>query len=778
MKMLKAIVCAVVSMGGFGAMANNCATMTGSGATLHTSWYGQGLSNSFSIGMWIKGMTAQYHVYPFNSSSIRLYVANGEQALKFSVDETVADGTSTETVSVADWRSTLGGDDWHFYCCTFNYDSADSAKSFQRLYIDGELRAEKSGTDVKGSATAPVSTKHVCIGGEWDAGGWANWRATSGSVSEVTVWNKALSAEEVERLKTSRAGGSEAGLVIYWSFAGTTANAKNGAKSGVTATLSQSNDGGSFTVTEDPAFPLLNCRCVASPQWVEEHGYVEPQGASYRNWTEPATSIAKALDVAQEGETIYVMKGTYSVSETITVSKANTRMCSYDPTTTDIDPEGTILDGGNKCRVLKVDGGSGSGDTDKNIEVDGFTIKNGKLDGIGGGAFLRGPASSLAKLALRCRIANCVFTNCTAANGGALRAISGYVTNCTFVGCSATTRGGGVFFDNVNYSSLQHYGAYAKRYELPIAYGSHFIACSAGSQGGAAGHGESDRRPCLLEGCFFKDNVAKDRGGSVYAGYGAWIRDCVFEGEASAQYGACLAGPCVTVTNCVFRNLNCNGSYGMIHTESGDDKDYGSRYLDCVVTNVDMQSDLFYLENVASTCEVLVRNSLFARNGLGQKSVFRSDNSKKLRVENCTIAGNEMTAPAISYYERGESRDVCVNTIFDGVGIDAWQGNYRNIMSNCCVSARVTSDPGDSNVVVGSPRFVDAEQGDFTLKHNSPCRDKGLLLGWMSVSSLDLAGNPRVVKEGKSLAEDPTALPDMGCYECMLKASGLILVVR
>ena len=52
-------------------------------------------------------------------------------------------------------------------------------------------------------------------------------------------------------------------------------------------------------------------------------------------------------------------------------------------------------------------------------------------------------------------------------------------------------------------------------------------------------------------------------------------------------------------------------------------------------------------------------------------------------------------------------------------------------------------------------------------------------MDWMtSAGAVDLAGNPRVVTEAKPLAENPAALPDIGCYENLDAARGLRLLVR
>ena len=103
--------------------------------------------------------------------------------------------------------------------------------------------------------------------------------------------------------------------------------------------------------------------------------------------------------------------------------------------------------------------------------------------------------------------------------------------------------------------------------------------------------------------------------------------------------------------------------------------------------------------------------------------------------------------------------------------------NYCNILSNCLVEVE-QGGPYDSGVITGSPKFKDAENGDYTLEANSPCRDRGLTLDWMTNGSADLLGNPRLV-DTRGVAFSPAALPDLGCYEIQeRKPSGFTLFVR
>lgn len=78
------------------------------------------------------------------------------------------------------------------------------------------------------------------------------------------------------------------------------------------------------------------------------------------------------------------------------------------------------------------------------------------------------------------------------------------------------------------------------------------------------------------------------------------------------------------------------------------------------------------------------------------------------------------------------------------------EGANRPTLANC-VFVGVSGIAERTGVTVADPLFVDAANGDFRLKEDSPCIDKG---GTAS-GETDLAGNPRVVN----------GTVDIGCYE-------------
>ena len=55
----------------------------------------------------------------------------------------------------------------------------------------------------------------------------------------------------------------------------------------------------------------------------------------------------------------------------------------------------------------------------------------------------------------------------------------------------------------------------------------------------------------------------------------------------------------------------------------------------------------------------------------------------------------------------------------------------------------------------------------YSILHRSPARNAGVNAAWMN-SAEDLAGNPRIFDD----------VVDIGCYECLLAAPGLMIMIQ
>ncbi|NOX19304.1 MAG: T9SS type A sorting domain-containing protein [Chlorobi bacterium] len=157
--------------------------------------------------------------------------------------------------------------------------------------------------------------------------------------------------------------------------------------------------------------------------------YVSPSGGNqspYTSWTDAATNIQDAIDVASAGDLVLVGDGTYTLSVNISIT-AGIELRSVNGYGT------TIIDGNSFTRCLYLN--------DANAVVDGFTIQNGYFPGgFGGGADIDNGGT----------IKNCYITGNQARDGGGVAiGNNGLVENCFIVGNSADNNssngyGGGV----------------------------------------------------------------------------------------------------------------------------------------------------------------------------------------------------------------------------------------------------------------------------------------------------------------------------------------------
>lgn len=135
------------------------------------------------------------------------------------------------------------------------------------------------------------------------------------------------------------------------------------------------------------------------------------------------------INHATNGDVItFACSGTITLTSTLVIKRKGQTVGNL---TLDGSGESVILDGGNKVRVLRVDG--------MRLTLKGVTVANGKTDESGGGLFI----SQSSEVTIE----NCTFSGNAARHGGGLFNDGGKVTitNCTISGNAASAWGGGLY---------------------------------------------------------------------------------------------------------------------------------------------------------------------------------------------------------------------------------------------------------------------------------------------------------------------------------------------
>lgn len=453
----------------------------------------------------------------------------------------------------------------------------------------------------------------------------------------------------------------------------------------------------------------------------------------------------------------------------------------------------TILDGGGN-RIFYGYGGSGRKSTFKNL-----TFKNGTApSGQNGGAIVFANSES------RGGATNCVFKNCSAANGGATYAVP--VSGSLFESCSAGTtgNGGGAYCDK-NYCILS---------------GNVFRGCSA-KNGGAIYLSDLSASPAgYVVDCVVSNCTASNYGGGMYSSkaYNV-VNGCRFEGNAStAQGGACYnasASSCVFVCNesienrggamslgsavdCAFTNNVCtkNGRGGACDkvaavgcTFSGKGDVSCGSFTRCVFDGIVPDGNrLWVLDATSNNGSALgVTNCLVVNCAVGR---IVNTEGQLADIVNCTFADNVISNNGYTAYcnvNGSVSGTISfVNSLFSGNkhadGSDAdlklWKSTSGNCLlqfSNCLYTSGLSNQDkadvwtniqqGPAKFVAGDPQFPDEPY--YAILRHSKAQNAGVNAAWMS-SATDLAGRARILED----------TVDIGCYECDIVIRGLTIIVQ
>jgi hypothetical protein len=238
-------------------------------------------------------------------------------------------------------------------------------------------------------------------------------------------------------------------------------------------------------------------------------------------------------------------------------------------------------------------------------------------------------------------------------------------------------------------------------------------------------------------------------------------------GNYGAYNGYCQVNG--IVSNCVFRSNSSTYGGTSIGSEVSHCAFYGNKGA--------------ILRDPSAT----LRNCLFTGGDSAVVWSYESSN-RRVRFENCTFAENKILWQVGNNATLTGRAVIFVNCLANGNENDfvipenliaVTPGSYALHVTNCCWET--SSDVGDfaaetpGCILLDSPGFAAAKNNDFRLRPRSRCREAGVMLPWMA-GATDLEGNPRVLDRMGRVSDK--ALPDIGCYECDMRAPGVLMLLK
>ena len=323
--------------------------------------------------------------------------------------------------------------------------------------------------------------------------------------------------------------------------------------------------------SEYNSFPMTEYDSII---YVTETGSGTHTGNS---WANAISSIASAQALAKTyNAKVWVASGTYYGNVTATSENAFTMVegvdvyggfagnepADYDLSLRDFEANVTNLDGQYLRRVLYQPYGFGV-----RTVWDGFTIRNGRTVGDGGGAYLLGNGV----------LNQCNVTSCMAAGaGGGVYSSTGAVFECMVTDCTAGS-GGGVSCTNnttVMHSTLSGNHATGAGGGL-FSYNSTMADCDiVGNEADGAGGGvychyttgwiNFNVLPTNMIRCRITGNYSANRGGGVCMGYGNdQLSSCLVSNNASNMLGGGVYGNGHLYNTTVVRNTSIDDGAGV-----------------------------------------------------------------------------------------------------------------------------------------------------------------------------------------------------------------------
>jgi hypothetical protein len=317
--------------------------------------------------------------------------------------------------------------------------------------------------------------------------------------------------------------------------------------------------------------------------------------------------------------------------------------------------------------------------------------------------------------------------------------------------------------------------------------------------------------------CEFVENYAEFAGGGVHvAGGSPAITNCKFVGNSTVFNGGgiCIENSAASITGCEFDGNHAEMQGGAIFNSGGAPTisatlahDNWAEFAGGAVFNMDSSATLFgctLRDNTAPSGggvtnaggKASILNSVFTENkGSFVGGGMANDGGEPL-VLSCVFVGNEAAQAGGGIVNRYGAAALILNSTFTGNSVTGiggavastqggkphilssilWGNGLREVWADSSSAMQIDySDvkggaQGTANLDI-DPLFINPAGGDLRLQPGSSCIDKGFLHSAITSSSVDLAGQPRVI--GASV--------DMGAYEApkpQVDVAGLIRQLR
>ncbi len=459
------------------------------------------------------------------------------------------------------------------------------------------------------------------------------------------------------------------------------------------------------------------------PWYVSLNGSDENGCGSTSN---PFRTIQKAIEFADNKDTIFVSEGTYNGP--INFSGKNIGIIGE-------NKETTIIDGQNESVCVEISMGE-----DSTIILKGFTITNGFSSTPGGGIYCSGAKASLSDLIIRHNSSNgegggilientplaelrnvLIDSNTTGGDGGGITILDNSTVNIIESHVEANTadnNGGGItILDNSTVNIIE----------------SHVEANTADNNGGGIYFdNESSPGYLTLENSFIENNATIGWNGFTNNGW---------SGGGLYLIGTSDENSNVNITNTtIINNTSFNGS--AISALSSIVKLNSSLICNNMTTTQNFPStiELFYnstleLFNVTATNNIAIDGGLIKSGGSSSSEIGPS-----IIIKNSIIWDESLYQV---YFNGGDADPGYV-----GIASSNINGGETSVFTND--NALFNWGSGNMNT---NPLFVDIVNNNFQLMDNSPCLGVGL----DNPLNLDIIGYPRPVPYGSR--------PDLGCYE-------------